>query len=143
MANNPIRPSQFIFSHGPGSVLQTTRGPVIVKDMGELFRNHVENRDVNISGEARQLSISDFEVKERRLSQKLGGVRFCRLPRTKSWVWRTAGQCTRPREGYPHGVFVKIMEYCTKAGMEGGTSHAGSVIRNTGRPRANVCPGTQ
>ena len=80
MANNPIRPSQFIFSHGPGSVLQTTRGPVIVKDMGELFRNHVENRDVNISGEARQLSISDFEVKERRLSQKLGGVRFCRLP---------------------------------------------------------------
>ena len=80
MGLNHVRPSQYMYAHGPGSVLETTSGPVIVEDMDTLFRGYVENRDVKIGGESRSLRITDFEVKERRLSHALQGARLARLP---------------------------------------------------------------
>ena len=80
MGLNHVRPSQYMYSHGPGSVLETTAGPVIVEDMDSLFRGFVEKQDVRIGGRPGTLGITDFEVKERRLSLALQGARLVRLP---------------------------------------------------------------
>lgn len=63
-----IRPSQFITTYGPGSILETRSGPVVPKVIDELF--------TLISR-----SPSDFEIVDERLSRSaLGGGRITRVP---------------------------------------------------------------
>ena len=57
-----IRPSQFVITYGPGSIVETRSGPVVVRSMDRLFR-HI-NRDPQ-----------DFEIVDDRLSRaELRGV---------------------------------------------------------------------
>lgn len=70
-----IRPSQFITTFGPGSILETTKGPRVAKDLQlcGLFDTPVAPGAAG--------GISDFEVVEPRLSAGLlGGRRLFRLP---------------------------------------------------------------
>ncbi len=76
---NNIRPTSFQYSHGPGSVLETSSGPVVVKSPYFLFDNF-EGRTIRIRGESSDLTISRFEIIEPRLSRELGGCRLVRLP---------------------------------------------------------------
>ncbi len=66
--NQEIRPSQFVISYGPGTILETRSGPVVMLSMDAMFRN------IN------KLP-SDFEIIDPRLCQaELGGGRIARLP---------------------------------------------------------------
>lgn len=63
-----LRPSQFITTFGPGSILETRSGPVVIKSVAELFT--FINRPPQ-----------DFEVLDARLSRaELGGARIARIP---------------------------------------------------------------
>lgn len=63
-----LRPSQFITTYGPGSLLETRSGPVILKTMDELFRRRGKDPQ-------------DFVIRESRLSRSvLNGARVVRLP---------------------------------------------------------------
>jgi Domain of unknown function (DUF1998) len=63
-----VRPSQFITTYGPGSIIETRSGPVVPKAMDELFQ-HVRR------------SPSDFEIVDDRLARAaLGGARIARIP---------------------------------------------------------------
>jgi len=79
MGLNHHRPSQFMYASGPGSILETTGGPVIVKGPEFLFEK-VERWSTIVNNQSRNLSITDFEISERRLSGHLGGARLVRLP---------------------------------------------------------------
>ena len=68
MAHQQIRPSQFVITYGPGTILETRSGPVLMKSMDEMFR-HI-NRDPQ-----------DFEIVDPRLSRtELNNARIARLP---------------------------------------------------------------
>jgi hypothetical protein len=63
-----IRPSQFVITYGPGTILETRSGPVVIKSMDEMFR--LINRDPQQS-----------EIVDPRLSRaELNGARIARLP---------------------------------------------------------------
>ena len=79
MALNHIRPSNFIYTHGPGSILETNTGPVMVMGMNALFEQ-IQGRDVSIRGRTVTLGKPFFEIHDRRLSSVLNDVRFVRLP---------------------------------------------------------------
>jgi len=76
---NNLRPSSFLYSHGPGSILESRSGPTIVMSMRELFEG-IEGTPVVIGGISRNLSITDFEITEPRLSSSLGGAKLVALP---------------------------------------------------------------
>ena len=79
MGINHNRPSQFMYTNGPGSILETTDGPVIVKDQKMLFEK-INRWSTLVDGRSREFEIKDFEISERRLSKYLDGARLCRLP---------------------------------------------------------------
>jgi hypothetical protein len=63
-----IRPSQFITTYGPGSIVETRSGPVVPKVADELFL-HISR------------SPSDFEIVDERLTRAaLAGGRITRVP---------------------------------------------------------------
>lgn len=63
-----LRPSQFITTYGPGSILETRSGPVVIKSIGDLFQSL-------------QKDPQDFEILDPRLSaSELSGGRIARLP---------------------------------------------------------------
>jgi hypothetical protein len=63
-----LRPSQFVITYGPGSIVETGSGPVVVKSVDTLF-NEIGR------------SPRDFEVLDERLSRlELGGARITRVP---------------------------------------------------------------
>ncbi len=79
-----IRPSQFIVTYGPGAIVETRTGPVVVKSMDQLFQQI--RRDPQ-----------DFEIVDDRLSRaELGGARIARVPTNaelelpqEDWVYPT------------------------------------------------------
>ncbi len=38
-----IRPSQFVITYGPGTILETRSGPVVIKSMDQVFRPSIAN----------------------------------------------------------------------------------------------------
>lgn len=83
-----IRPSQFVITYGPGSIVETRSGPVVVRSMDRLFR-HI-NRDPQ-----------DFEIVDDRLSRaELRGARIARLPTNAELGWPTDDP-VYPTERFP------------------------------------------
>ena len=66
--NQQVRASQFVLSYGPGSILETPSGPVVVPSMERLM--------ISLARDP-----GDFEITEQRLSANaLGGARISRVP---------------------------------------------------------------
>jgi hypothetical protein len=94
-----LRPSQFITTYGPGSILETRSGPVVPKVMDELF--------VNIGK-----SPSDFEIPDERLRRAaLGGARIARVP-TNAELSAPADDVVYPTLPFP------FWSLCTSHGTE-------------------------
>src|SRR4051812_46358626 len=84
-----VRPSQFITTYGPGSILETRSGPVVPKVMDELF------------GQIRR-SPSEFEIVDERLTRAaLGGGRIARIP-TNAELAAPADDVVYPTLPYPY-----------------------------------------
>src|SRR5690606_29368166 len=63
-----IRPSQFITTFGPGSIVETPSGPVVFKSMATLF-DEIKRRP------------NEFEIIDERLSKGvLDGAKISRIP---------------------------------------------------------------
>jgi hypothetical protein len=120
---NNLRPSSFLYSHGPGSILESRSGPTVVMDMRRLFEG-IEGRPVVIGGQRRNLSITDFEIREPRLSGSLGGARLVALPSNSELgepddepIYPTHGAfprwslCTNPDHQHLYLGWVRSNEY--------------------------------
>jgi len=61
-----LRSDQLLYNHGPGSILESTKGPVVVNDFGALIGNipRITNNSFTFP--------RDFEIVEPRLSGQLG-----------------------------------------------------------------------
>jgi len=70
-----LRSSQYILSSGPGSILETPSGPVVIVSVDRFFTTLI-----NRSGGPFGRSPEDFEVVETRLSASLDGARIVRIP---------------------------------------------------------------
>jgi MrfA Zn-binding domain len=94
-----LRPSQFITTYGPGSILETRSGPVVPKVMDELFTNIGR-------------SPSDFEIADERLRHAtLGGARIARVP-TNAELSAPADDVIYPTLPFPY------WSLCTSHGTE-------------------------
>lgn len=64
-----IRPSQFITTYGPGSILETPSGPVVIWLPDRVFNDH-------------GFAIQDFEIRDARLSRdpRINGAGIVRIP---------------------------------------------------------------
>jgi hypothetical protein len=83
-----LRPSQFITTYGPGSVIETGTGPVVVKSMDTLF-----------TAIGRQPH--EFEVIDDRLSRlELDGARIARVP-TNAELGLSSDSPIYPTDGFP------------------------------------------
>lgn len=69
MIHQQIRPSQFITTFGPGSILETRSGPVVARSVERVFLDH-------------GLFVQDFEIRDTRLSRDpaLNGAGILRIP---------------------------------------------------------------
>ena len=69
MNHQQLRPSQFITTYGPGSVLETRSGPVVIFGADSVFSDN-------------NLTLSDFEIRDARLmsSPVLNGAGIVRIP---------------------------------------------------------------
>ncbi len=68
MAGQRVRPSQFITTYGPGAILETATGPVVIPSMSSIFNSL-------------RLNVQDYEIADDRLSRmELGGAGILRLP---------------------------------------------------------------
>lgn len=88
MRNQQVRGSQYIFTYGPGSILETTTGPVIVPTLNRLFES-ISKDPVT------------FEIAEARLSAALGGCRLVRLPSNDD-LMLPADQEVHPTGAFPN-----------------------------------------
>ncbi|HKA98507.1 MAG TPA: DISARM system helicase DrmA [Streptosporangiaceae bacterium] len=87
-AHQEIRPSQFVITYGPGTILETRSGPVVMKSMDEMFR--LIGRDPQ-----------DFEIVDPRLSRReLNGARIARLP-TNDELQVPIDEIVYPTEAFP------------------------------------------
>jgi Domain of unknown function (DUF1998) len=94
-----LRPSQFITTYGPGSILETRSGPVVPKTMDQLFTSI-------------RRQPSDFEILDERLTRAaLGGARITRVP-TNAELSAPADQVVHPTWPFP------FWSLCTGHGME-------------------------
>lgn len=109
-AHQEIRPSQFIFTYGPGSILETRSGPVVPKVMDELFTSIAR-------------APSDFEISDERMTRSvLGGARITRVP-TNAELLAPADDVVYPTTPFP------FWSLCTRHGIE-------QVLY----PSSNACP---
>jgi hypothetical protein len=84
-----IRPSQFVITYGPGTILETRTGPVIIKSMDEMFR--LINQDPQ-----------QYEIVDPRLSRAdLNGARIARLP-TNDELQIPVDEVIYPTERFPY-----------------------------------------
>jgi hypothetical protein len=84
-----IRPSQFITTFGPGSVVETPSGPVVLKSVKELFKSI-------------QRQPHDFEIVDARLSQGiLDGARIARIP-TNAEIGEPTDSPLYPTSDFPY-----------------------------------------
>jgi hypothetical protein len=69
MNHQQVRPSQFITTYGPGSILETRSGPVVTLSMERVFTDNA-------------LVLQDFEIRDSRLSRDpaINGAGIVRLP---------------------------------------------------------------
>lgn len=69
MRNQELRPSQFITTYGPGSILETRSGPVILPSVDRVFTDN-------------GLVLQDFEIRDVRLSRDpaINGAGIVRIP---------------------------------------------------------------
>lgn len=94
-----LRPSQFVITYGPGSILETRSGPVVIKSMDELFR-------------AIGADPQDFEILDERLSRaELSGARIARVP-SNDELGRPTDEPIYPTERFPFWAL------CTRHGRE-------------------------
>jgi len=83
-----IRPSQFVITYGPGAIVETRSGPVVVRSMDRVFQE--------IGREPQ-----DFEIVDDRLSRaELGGARIARIP-TNAELGLPADDPIYPTERFP------------------------------------------
>ncbi|WP_063885883.1 DUF1998 domain-containing protein [Streptomyces albus] len=83
-----VRPSQFVITLGPGSILETGSGPVVLKSMDALF---------NEIGRTPQ----DFEIVDKRLSRlELDGARIVRMP-TNAELGLSSDRAIYPTHAFP------------------------------------------
>ena len=116
-SHQSLRLSQFILSQGPGSVLETPSGPVVISTLDKFFNSL-----------GADYPPGRFEVTEQRLSQNvLGGARIVRLP-TNDEVGRPTAVWIYPTSQFPQWAA------CTKHGAtqvlyraENGCSRCGSM----------------
>lgn len=89
MPDQQIRPSQFVLTFGPGSIVETDSGPIVLKSMDTLFteiRRHPQ----------------DFEIVDERLSRlSLDGARVARIP-TNAELGLAAKDAIYPTDGFPY-----------------------------------------
>lgn len=77
MSGQSIRPSQFITTYGPGSLVETTEGPIVILDYAKsgLFQDPATGTPGLVA------NISDFEITDKRLSVSLlGGAGIFAIP---------------------------------------------------------------
>lgn len=69
MIHQQVRPSQFITTYGPGSILETRSGPVVVCSLDRVFSDN-------------GLSLTNFEIRDTRLAitPALNGAGIVRIP---------------------------------------------------------------
>lgn len=121
-----IRPSQFILTYGPGSIVETRSGPVVILSMERLFRQIIRDPQ-------------DFEIVDDRLSRaELGGARIARLPTnpelglpTDDPVYPTErfpfwALCTRHR---PLQILHRVSDGCSRCGPGQRAAAGTSAIR--------------
>jgi hypothetical protein len=83
-----VRPSQFIITYGPGGIIETGSGPVVLKSMDALF---------NAIG----LQPHDFEIVDDRLSRlELNGARISRIP-TNAELGLPSDRPVYPTDAFP------------------------------------------
>ncbi|MEY9214575.1 DUF1998 domain-containing protein [Thermobifida halotolerans] len=83
-----IRPSQFVTTFGPGSIVETPSGPVVLKSLGDLFT-------------AIGRSPREFEILDERLSRgALDSARIVRMP-TNAELGLPADSAIYPTDGFP------------------------------------------
>ena len=88
ISNQELRASQFILSFGPGSILETPSGPVVIRSMENLMT-------------ALGKPPSDFEITEQRLSvSALNGARITRVP-TNDELGVPSGKFIYPTAAFP------------------------------------------
>lgn len=90
MSYQQIRPSQFITTYGPGAILETRSGPVVIRSMDRLFTD-------------RGLLPSDYAINDVRLTRdpRLNGSRIVRLP-ANAELGLEEKQPIYPTEGFPY-----------------------------------------
>jgi len=71
MAGQAIRPSQFVFTFGVGSIIEAPGGPRIIKDFSEWGR---------VFGAGRQPSVADFRIHDSSASALLDNGSIFRIP---------------------------------------------------------------
>ncbi len=97
--NQEIRPSQYILTYGPGSILETRSGPVVMRSMDTVFHEIGKTPDA-------------FEIIDERLTKtELGGARIARLP-TNAETLVSSGEAIYPADRFP------FWSLCTKHGTE-------------------------
>ena len=108
-----IRPSQFVITYGPGTILETRSGPVVIRSMDEMFRLLSEDPQ-------------HFEIVDPRLSQaELNGARIARLP-TNDELQIPIDEYIYPTERFPFWAL------CTR--------HAPQILYQADRG-CPLCPG--
>ena len=86
-----IRPSQFVITYGPGTILETRSGPVVMKSMEDMFL--LISRDPQ-----------DFEIVDPRLSRaELNNARIARLP-TNDELQLPIDEVLYPTEPFPYSA---------------------------------------
>ena len=90
MIHQQIRPSQFITTFGPGSILETRSGPVVALSADRVFTDN-------------GLALQDFEIRDARLSRDpaISGAGLVRIP-ANAEVIRTEQFPLYATEGLPH-----------------------------------------
>src|SRR5579864_4988879 len=115
-SHQEVRPSQFILTFGPGSVIETRSGPVVTKAMDQLFTGL-------------RLDPQDFEVWDDRLSRaELNGARITRVP-TNAELGMASNDPVYPSFRFPN------WSLCTDS------RHAPTQVLYEVRTGCPLCPG--
>ena len=106
MIHQQIRPSQFITTFGPGSILETRSGPVVALSADRVFTDN-------------GLALQDFEIRDARLSRDpaISGAGLVRIP-ANAEVIRTEQFPLYATEGLPHWSLCVAHRVLYSAGMD-------------------------